>query len=625
MLVGTKLQSGKYTLDQEIGRGGFGITFKAIHKYLNQVVVIKTLNEQMQLHPDFEKFQRQFQDEAKRLAACSHPNIVRVSDFFMEAGLPYMVMDYIPGKTLEQAVIIPKMPLPEATAIHFIRQIAAALQVVHHNGLLHRDVKPENIILRQGTSEVVLIDFGIAREFKAGATQTHTGMVSEGYAPIEQYLPQAPRSAATDVYGLAATLYALCTAQVPMPALLRDRQPMPAPRELRPYLSAATNQAIMRGMAVEAQFRPQTVTEWLSLLPQVNPAGSAPTQATPTLKVDPENIQHYPIYPPAAPTTVPPQTQPPVAATPANSPPKKPKPAIAQPKKAFSPKVLIASILAVAATAATAGALSINALFPKPQKPQVQELSPQQTVTQPTSTPASTPGAADAAEEAPRKFDIQPSVNTDNSSNSTADSDVTPRRSSTSSSSSSSSSRSRSSYRKTSSNDRPRASSSSSSRRGRNTSSDDSGSVSTDNSSSRRPTGRRRRPQPTVDNSSSPSRGSSSSRRSRTSTTPSRSYPSPAPEKTSAPSSGDSQSSSPPEKSFPTTGETSAPPVRTEPKPEPKPQSSDVVVPTESRSEPQKPSPSNESTSAEPKSQPQPKSEPELRDYTKPATEVNTQ
>ncbi len=267
MLTGTKLQGGKYTLDQEIGRGGFGITFKATHHYLNQVVVIKTLNEKLRQHPDFAKFERQFQDEARRLATCVHPNIVRVSDFFLENGLPYMVMEYIPGETLGEAYILPGIPLPEITAVHYIRQIGAALQVVHQNGLLHRDVKPDNIILRQGTQEVVLIDFGIAREFNSGVRQTHTGMVSEGYSPIEQYLTQGSRTPATDVYGLAATLYSFLTGQVPMPALLRDREQMPTPRELQPYLSAAVNQAVMRGMAVEAKFRPQTVEEWLKLLP----------------------------------------------------------------------------------------------------------------------------------------------------------------------------------------------------------------------------------------------------------------------------------------------------------------------------------------------------------------------
>lgn len=288
MLAGTILQDGKYTLIQEIGRGGFGITFKATHHYLDQEVVMKTINERLRQHPDFAKFERQFQDEARRLATCIHPNIVRVSDFFVEAGLPYMVMEYIRGETLGDAFVLPGITLPEATAIHYIRQIGAALQVVHNNGLLHRDVKPDNIILRQGTQEVVLIDFGIAREFNGGVRQTHTGLVSEGYSPIEQYLTQAPRTPATDVYGLAATLYALLTAQVPMPALLRDREQMPSPRELQPHLSAAVNQAVMRGMAVESRFRPATVAEWLQLLPE-NGANMTPqalaTYAVPTVNL----------------------------------------------------------------------------------------------------------------------------------------------------------------------------------------------------------------------------------------------------------------------------------------------------------------------------------------------------
>jgi serine/threonine protein kinase len=288
MLAGTILQDGKYTLIQEIGRGGFGITFKATHHYLNQEVVMKTINERLQQHPDFAKFERQFQDEARRLATCIHPNIVRVSDFFVESGLPYMVMEYIPGETLTDAFVLPGIPMPEVTAMHYIRQIGAALQVVHNNGLLHRDVKPDNIIQRQGMQEVVLIDFGIAREFNGGVRQTHTGLVSEGYSPIEQYLTQAPRTPATDVYGLAATLYALLTAQVPMPSLLRDREQMPSPRELQPHLSAAVNQAVMRGMAVESRFRPATVAEWLQLLPgngmnMTSPV--VPTYAVPTVNL----------------------------------------------------------------------------------------------------------------------------------------------------------------------------------------------------------------------------------------------------------------------------------------------------------------------------------------------------
>ncbi|KAM3096326.1 serine/threonine protein kinase [Phormidesmis sp. 146-35] len=265
-LIGKTLQGGKYTLDAELGRGGFGITFKATHHYLNQVVVIKTLNEALRNDAAYLDFQRKFQDEARRLAICVHPNIVRVSDFFLEDGLSYMVMDYIPGETLEE-LVFPDRPLPESTAIHYIRQIGSALRVVHQNGLLHRDIKPQNIILRENTQQVVLIDFGIAREFTPGSTQTHTSMISVGYAPIEQYLSQEKRSPATDVYGLAATLYSLVTATIPIASILRDRQPMPEPRGLRRNLSAATNQAIMRGMAIDMQYRPASIEDWLALLP----------------------------------------------------------------------------------------------------------------------------------------------------------------------------------------------------------------------------------------------------------------------------------------------------------------------------------------------------------------------
>jgi serine/threonine-protein kinase len=297
LLVGKTLQGGKYTLEQELGRGGFGVTYKATHQYLGQPVVIKTLNESLQLHSDFARFQRRFQDEARALALCIHPNIVRVSDFFIEAGWPYMVMDYVPGPTL-QAVVFPGKPLDEATAIYYIRQVGKALKVVHQKGLLHRDIKPENIILREGTQEVVLIDFGIAREFTGDSTQTHTNLVSDGYAPIEQYLIKEKRTPASDVYGLAATLYALLTAQVPTPAVIRDRQPMPAPRELRPQVSASVNQAIVRGMAIEARYRPASVEQWLSLLPDPQLAkvkgvaiASIPTHTEPTVPI---NAQHLP-------------------------------------------------------------------------------------------------------------------------------------------------------------------------------------------------------------------------------------------------------------------------------------------------------------------------------------------
>ncbi|UNU25604.1 serine/threonine protein kinase [Microcoleus vaginatus] len=302
-LIGKTLQGGKYTLEQELGRGGFGITFRANHRYLGQPVVIKTLNESLRQQPNFAEFDRKFQDEARRLASCVHPNIVRVSDFFVEDGQPYMVMDYIAGQNLGD-VVGSNNPLPENLAILYITQIGAALKVVHQKGLLHRDVKPQNILLRQGTQEVVLIDFGIAREFTPGATQSHTNMVSDGYAPPEQYFAQGKYTPATDVYGMAATLYTLLTAQVPVAAILRTSQPMPSPRDLRPQLSAAVSSGVMRGMTVEAQNRPATVDEWLSLL-HGQPLGAASPSTGPTVAVIPGHGFQSPAGSRTAPAVVP--------------------------------------------------------------------------------------------------------------------------------------------------------------------------------------------------------------------------------------------------------------------------------------------------------------------------------
>ena len=264
--IGKTLQEDKYSLEQILGEGGFGVTFKAVHHYLGQRVVIKTLNPASQKSLNFEDLQRQFQNEARRLAQCIHPNIVRVSDFFVEDDLPYMVMDFIDGQTLE-AMVFPGNPLAEAKAVHYIRQVGEALKVVHRKGLLHRDIKPQNIMLRRGACDVVLIDFGIAREFTPGQVQTHTNLITTGYAPIEQYLVQERRTSATDVYGLAATLYALLTAHVPLAAILRDRQQLPTPRDLNPQISPQINHAVLQGMAIEARHRPATVDEWLTLLP----------------------------------------------------------------------------------------------------------------------------------------------------------------------------------------------------------------------------------------------------------------------------------------------------------------------------------------------------------------------
>jgi serine/threonine protein kinase len=274
--VGQRLQGSKYTIEQELGEGGFGITYRARDNQ-GRIVVIKTLNDTVQRRPDFAKFQQDFLNEALRLARCSHPHIVRINEVIQEGQLWCIVMEYIDGEDLASRVEN-QGALPSAEALRYIQQIGEALTVVHHNGLLHRDIKPQNIMLR-GKSEAVLIDFGIAREFTPNLTQTHTQFLSNGFAPIEQYDKRAKRGAYTDVYALAATLYSLSTGEVPTIAPLRAIGTLlEPPKQINPTISDRINQAILRGMEIKPEDRPQSIQEWLKLLQTNNNACAASPQ-----------------------------------------------------------------------------------------------------------------------------------------------------------------------------------------------------------------------------------------------------------------------------------------------------------------------------------------------------------
>ncbi|WP_107806933.1 serine/threonine protein kinase [Nodularia spumigena] len=263
---GQQLQGGKYLIEQELGEGGFGITYRAKDNN-GRLVVIKTLNEQVQRRPDFAKFQQDFLNEAIKLARCSHPHIVQIHEVIHEDVLWCMVMEYIDGEDLASRVENQGV-LSEAEALSYIQQIGEALIVVHNQGLLHRDIKPQNIMLRAGKSEAVLIDFGIAREFSPNLTQTHTQLLSDGFAPIEQYDKRARRGAYTDVYALAATLYYMLTGEVPTMSPIRAiGTQLTAPKQINSSISDRLNQAILQGMALKPENRPQSVQEWLKLIP----------------------------------------------------------------------------------------------------------------------------------------------------------------------------------------------------------------------------------------------------------------------------------------------------------------------------------------------------------------------
>jgi len=278
---GHQLKDSRYIIRKILGKGGFGIAYCVLDTKLNRDVVIKTLNPELKAQAYFEKLQQDFHKEAQRLSRCCHPHIVQIYDFFAEEGLECIVMQYIHGENLNDRAF---RGITQQEALNYIYQISAALQVVHENKLVHRDVKPVNIIIKASNNEAVLIDFGIAREVDV---KNKTRALTECFAPIEQYFVSAPQEAYTDVYALAATLYFLLTQQKPVDSQTRyfhtnqgGKDPLISPQQLNPRISRQTNNAILQGMKIFAAERPQSIIEWLNLLDKAQKEEVSPTNLT---------------------------------------------------------------------------------------------------------------------------------------------------------------------------------------------------------------------------------------------------------------------------------------------------------------------------------------------------------
>ena len=275
--IGRKLDNGKYIVDRELGRGAFGITYKVRETRTDRLFAVKTLNESLQQRTDFPAIQVKFINEAIRLAKCSHPNIADVTEVFMEDQLWCMVMEYIDGIELAN-YLGQKGTLSETEAINIIDRVGLALSCVHEKNILHRDIKPENILLRKSDLSPVLVDFGLAREIVPNLTlqsMSHFGTLF--YAPIEEYEQKGNFGAWTDIYALAATLYVLLVGRAKTPSqlstirkieyLANKRDSLPTPKQINSDISDRTNEAILKGMAIEPGDRPKIVQDWLNLLP----------------------------------------------------------------------------------------------------------------------------------------------------------------------------------------------------------------------------------------------------------------------------------------------------------------------------------------------------------------------
>lgn len=283
--AGTILMDGKYTIEKKIGEGGFGITYRAIQSGLSRVVCIKeyfpsgkcsrnTYAKTVHV-PDadeslFEKYRQSFVREAKMLAALHHPGIVEVIDVFDENNTSYMVMEFINGRTL-QSIVEKQGALSYPNAINYIAQITNAVAYIHERHILHRDIKPDNILITDD-NKAILIDFGSAREFEQDKTQRHTSMLTLGYAPTEQYTANSRKGSYTDIYSIGATLYFSLTGQVPLEAAARLNERMQEPKELNPAIPDEANRTILKAMQLKAENRHQTVQEFMDDLCNVRPS-----------------------------------------------------------------------------------------------------------------------------------------------------------------------------------------------------------------------------------------------------------------------------------------------------------------------------------------------------------------
>ncbi len=261
-----------------LGEGGMGIVYLARQEKFDRLIAVKVTKG---LDP---AGRARFWREARLAGALSHPNIVQVFDVGEDGPTMYLMMEYVEGVTLQEK-IRSDGPIREAVAVAIVAQVAQALQFAHEKGVIHRDVKPGNILLnRQGLPK--LADLGLARHLyvQEGTTLTASGVVlgSVAYMSPEQVADPRKADARSDVYSLGATLYHALTAPAPFPsdsivsmAVLHANEPRPDPRAVVPAISEKTVEAYRRMMAIDPEARFASMAEVVEALGA--PAGFATT------------------------------------------------------------------------------------------------------------------------------------------------------------------------------------------------------------------------------------------------------------------------------------------------------------------------------------------------------------
>jgi serine/threonine protein kinase/regulator of sirC expression with transglutaminase-like and TPR domain len=271
--AGTLLRGGDYQIDYALGRGGFGVTYRAAHTRLEKLVAIKEFYPQEQVFREGttgrltvpttseEAYQRglqRFEKEGRTLAKLNHPNVVQVIDFFQEQGTAYLVMELLTGGTLRDELDSQpekKLSIPRVKII--TTALVDALTAVHQQGIYHLDLKPENVIIT-GEGRIVLVDFGASRQhIEQKSTRKSTYAFTENYAAPE-VIAGREVGAESDLFELGMILHEMLTGNLPPSALNRLMKD-----EWFPYqLDESWQGMVTAALQLQGQFRPKNIQQW---------------------------------------------------------------------------------------------------------------------------------------------------------------------------------------------------------------------------------------------------------------------------------------------------------------------------------------------------------------------------
>ena len=280
--TGTILQN-RYIVGRSIGNGGFGVTYIGLDAQLKRKIAIKeffprktsarmkdglhVVAPSMECQQAFNRGLEQFLNEAKHLARLSHiQGIVYIYNFFQENGTGYIIMEYLEGKDLRNLLHQHNEKLPFDEAKELILSVLYILKNVHMNGILHRDIAPDNVFITEDKI-VKLIDFGAARHAVRQPSEETDVLLKVGYAPVEQYYVDGKQGAWTDMYEVGALFYRMLTGVKPIPSIERvKKDTLQLPSELGVELPDYAEAAIMTSLNIDSRYRIQSARDYMHAL-----------------------------------------------------------------------------------------------------------------------------------------------------------------------------------------------------------------------------------------------------------------------------------------------------------------------------------------------------------------------